>query len=292
MYRVGSKGFSLIGLLTSIAIASVSGLVIANILLTQDRDSKVLRQRMEVVDLRIFLAGHIRDNFDCKVRFQTNAFDLSSVSESVSSPTVLNFTKLQMSELPTSVTIVEAGKPIGTSGVKVSTIEFKDIVATGNDFEYLGYFEIVFDKTSLLIDQPPIRIPLRFNISMDPSIPLSNAKVEGCGSVKRSNIAELRVFNSSTTWKVPTGISEIHVQMWGAGGGGGAGGANPGSGNLRGGGGGGGAYTYAILQVNEGDTFNIVVGTGGAAGVGCGGAGGAGGAWAVHGSAGGICGTR
>jgi hypothetical protein len=61
---------------------------------------------------------------------------------------------------------------------------------------------------------------------------------------------------------VPTGVSRLSVELYGAGGGG----AIPQC--FGGGGGGGGAYTFAILTVQEGQTLTISVGTGGAAGTG------------------------
>jgi hypothetical protein len=69
----------------------------------------------------------------------------------------------------------------------------------------------------------------------------------------------------SNTWTCPEGVTSIQVEAWGGGGGGG--GATNGVG--RGGGGGaGGAYVkYSTVAVSPGTTYNITVGTGGAAGL-------------------------
>jgi hypothetical protein len=65
------------------------------------------------------------------------------------------------------------------------------------------------------------------------------------------------------TWIVPCGVTEISVQIRGAGGGGGS--ASQGSGGTYGGaGGGGGGYAEAIYTVLPGQTFTYTVGTGGA----------------------------
>ncbi len=70
-------------------------------------------------------------------------------------------------------------------------------------------------------------------------------------------------FSTSGTWTVPLGVTEIIVEVWGAGGAGG--GVNGSNGNTRlGGGGGGGAYAKSKLEVIPGNTLTIVVGQGGA----------------------------
>ncbi|WP_235297824.1 glycine-rich domain-containing protein [Portibacter marinus] len=55
-----------------------------------------------------------------------------------------------------------------------------------------------------------------------------------------------------STWKVPVGVTEIMVEIWGAGGGG-----------ALGGGGGSGGYAKAVFSVTEGDVMNIATGAGG-----------------------------
>lgn len=64
------------------------------------------------------------------------------------------------------------------------------------------------------------------------------------------------IFTTSGTFTVPNGVSQIRVQVWGAGGGGNVGDA--------GGGGGGGAYAEGILNVTPGQDYTIGVGTAGA----------------------------
>jgi gliding motility-associated-like protein len=68
------------------------------------------------------------------------------------------------------------------------------------------------------------------------------------------------------TYTVPAGVTCIQVKMWGAGGGGGD--------NSNCGNGGGGAYVEGRLPVSPGETLNIIVGQGGAAGIQCCGGGG------------------
>lgn len=71
---------------------------------------------------------------------------------------------------------------------------------------------------------------------------------------------QTETFNTSGTFTVPPGVTEITVQLWGAGGGGG-------SGNDGRGGGGGGGYAGAVIDVSPGDVINVLVGDGGGVGL-------------------------
>lgn len=78
------------------------------------------------------------------------------------------------------------------------------------------------------------------------------------------------VFDQSSAYTIPNGISEVKVEMWGAGGGGGKGGSwlhscqGIGSENKRrGGGGGAGAYGYFFKSVSNGEVISFNIGIGG-----------------------------
>jgi hypothetical protein len=64
---------------------------------------------------------------------------------------------------------------------------------------------------------------------------------------------------SNTTWNVPSDVTHITVQCWGAGGGGGQS-----SGTNRAAGGGGGAYARSSFNVTPSASFSVTVGIGGA----------------------------
>lgn len=75
------------------------------------------------------------------------------------------------------------------------------------------------------------------------------------------------------TFEVPAGVTEITVEVWGAGGGGGGSSQN----NRGGSGGGGGGYAMNVFSVTSGDDIIFSVGAGGAAGAANGGNGSTGG---------------
>jgi hypothetical protein len=73
----------------------------------------------------------------------------------------------------------------------------------------------------------------------------------------------LQEFTTSGTFTVPAGITQVLVELWGAGGGGGGPQAESAA---SAGGGGAGGYTRAVFSVIPGAVYNIVVGTGGVGG--------------------------
>ncbi len=60
--------------------------------------------------------------------------------------------------------------------------------------------------------------------------------------------------NQTTTWTVPTNVTDVFVEAWGGGGGG-----------ASAGGGAGGTYAYASGKVTPGESITITIGTGGTA---------------------------
>ena len=74
------------------------------------------------------------------------------------------------------------------------------------------------------------------------------------------------------TWTVPPCVTEVTVKVWGAGGGGGGASSRQTTATneacSQGGGGGGGGFSTRTYSVTPGDTYTIVVGAGGAGGVG------------------------
>ena len=93
-----------------------------------------------------------------------------------------------------------------------------------------------------------------------------------------SSGVSFRAFTTSGGFVVPTGVTTIGIELWGAGGGGAAGasggfsgfGGGP-RGGAGGGGGGSGAFLRTTLTVTPGASYDVVIGAGGNAGGGNGG---------------------
>lgn len=100
------------------------------------------------------------------------------------------------------------------------------------------------------------------NIVAIPSLFLAQLN-ERLSSLSIPTSSEL-IFNSSTTWTCPPGVTEVEVECWGAGG---SGGSAIGTLGRAGGGGGGGSYVKNTVNVIPGTVYTITVGAGGTAGL-------------------------
>jgi hypothetical protein len=89
---------------------------------------------------------------------------------------------------------------------------------------------------------------------------VSNLIAQGSQSFIPSTIKEFQTAGQ-TTFVVPTNVTKILAQLWGAGGGGGSVSSN--STLPAGGNGGVGAYSCRVLTVTAGNTLVITLGTGG-----------------------------
>ncbi len=78
----------------------------------------------------------------------------------------------------------------------------------------------------------------------------------------QQNIKDTIRNTGNTSFSVPSGVTSLTIEAWGAGAGGG--GRSSGT-NVGGGGGGGGAYTRKTISVNQGGSYIATVGSGGAA---------------------------
>jgi hypothetical protein len=98
------------------------------------------------------------------------------------------------------------------------------------------------------------------NYTIDVTIPGAPAGGGGDGGVPHG----MQQFTTNDSWVVPSGVTRLHVEVWGAGGGGGNGECMF-CGSL-GGWGGAGAYSRTVMIVSEGDNITVTIGQGGGTG--------------------------
>ena len=79
-------------------------------------------------------------------------------------------------------------------------------------------------------------------------------------------MTQVVITSGSGNWTVPTGVTSVTIEVWGAGGGGA--GNSAGNGSFSGNGGGGGGYVTVSTIVTPGNTIAYSIGTGGTGGVG------------------------
>src|SRR5580704_11354362 len=81
------------------------------------------------------------------------------------------------------------------------------------------------------------------------------------GQTPMGTAAVVITATGTTVWVAPAGVTQVYAECWG----GGASGATGNSSSNNGGGDGGGEYAAAFINVTPGNSYNAVVGTGGAA---------------------------
>jgi len=85
-----------------------------------------------------------------------------------------------------------------------------------------------------------------------------------CGATRcGAQVPQMEIFDTNGNFTVPTGVSNIIVELWGGGGAGGQAYVNTEGQVGAGGGGGGGAYGKTNFAVTPGHTYTVTVGAGG-----------------------------
>lgn len=83
------------------------------------------------------------------------------------------------------------------------------------------------------------------------------------GTAQAQTVTEFNAAGTTVEWTVPTGVTQITIEAWGAGGAGGFAGDQDRERPTGGGGGGGGAYAKSTVNVIPGSILNVTVGRGG-----------------------------
>jgi hypothetical protein len=113
------------------------------------------------------------------------------------------------------------------------------------------------------VDGSETKIVAGTNISVTGTGTAASPYVIGNGIYPQNNKL---IFTSSQTWTVPSSVSKIKVELWGASGGGGGGGAYTYSYSYilnNGGDGGSGGFAQEVMNVTQNQQFSITIGTGG-----------------------------
>ena len=113
------------------------------------------------------------------------------------------------------------------------------------------------------VDGSETKIVAGTNISVSGTGTIANPYVIGNGGYPQNNTI---IITSSQTWTVPSSVSKIKVELWGASGGGGGAGAYAYSYSYilnNGGAGGSGGFAEEVVSVTQNQQFAITIGSGG-----------------------------
>lgn len=260
------RGISLVEVLVASGVAMVALLAFTTMLINQQKETEALSQKLATLDLERFILSASAAGDICTKDFTANStsFTFPTASFPPISPIAVN--NLYLSATSSQV-IATAGQPVKGSGA----FQIKDIFLsgfTGSPGSYMAIMKISFQGGIR-----PIK-PLDFSLKLSVSVAGQNTIIVGCpgiGATSTIPLTNFQIFDvkGNYTFTVPPGVSAILVEAWGGGGGGGGSsfGATDAGG---GGGGGGGGYGKSIISVTPGQVFNLVVGAGGAKGIGSG----------------------
>lgn len=157
---LNNKGESLVQVLVSLAISAIVIGVVMQITGEQTKSLKYFSQKSESIDLRNFVSQALNSSAVCDWQFAAKGVVLNP--SSLGSQTI-SFDKLYSGINASSPAVVEVGGKL--SGLAVSSIVFKDIVATGSPNLYSGDIEISFDQSTAA--RPIAAQKIRKTVSVD-----------------------------------------------------------------------------------------------------------------------------
>jgi hypothetical protein len=260
------RGISLVEVLVASGVAIVALLAFTTMLINQQKETEALSQKLATLDLERFILSASASGDICTKDFTANSANFTFPTASFPPQGSLVVNNLYLSATSTQV-IATAGLPVNGSGAfQIKDVLLSDII--GSPGNYMASMKISFQG-----GVRPIK-PLNFSLKLSVSVAGLNTVIVGCpgiGAAGTIPLTNFQVFNvpGNYTFTVPAGVSAILVEAWGGGGGGG--GASFGASDAGGGGGGGGGgYGKSIISVTPGQVFPLVVGNGGARGIGSG----------------------
>ncbi len=168
--------------LVSIGIMGILLLAMVSMLQTQQKELRSIRQKQEAVELKSTMLQQMLKSDICTWQLKDKVIDVSLVTTEASpSPTVVELNVLRQGPDVSSAMLAQAGEklPFTTTGIRVASISFRHIFATGNANEYTGVFEVSFDESSLAYAIHPVQVQQVIKVvGTDPG----NAKrIESCG---------------------------------------------------------------------------------------------------------------
>jgi type II secretory pathway pseudopilin PulG len=170
-------GMSLIEVLIAAGVLASIALVFATFSANFSQESRALAQKSEILDYTRDLQAQLLDSRNCDCQFtglpRMNATVPGAVPE-------LEMPQLTASCMAGAPIVAVAGQPLpGTqTGLKIKSIRYSKIKATGNPNEFMGQIETTFEGTVRQLK--PSMIKQR--VSVDPASPSSAKPINGCVS--------------------------------------------------------------------------------------------------------------
>ena len=180
-----NRGFSLVGSLAAIAIASVAMTAITTMLYSAQRETKSVAQKLEILQLQQVLISDLASSTMCGCNFDPTKntgnpalnFDLSNpATASINMPNVYSSC---VGGVPSNPTVIAGQLLPGTQGgLRVQDARLTNITATAPG-SYRGDFIVNFEASAMVIARQPAKVVINFSADVtNPAL----AKITNCSS--------------------------------------------------------------------------------------------------------------
>jgi hypothetical protein len=176
-----NTGFSTIEVLVGVGLLTLVALGVAESLSHMHGQLRGISQKQEIVELKNLITQQLAKPGVCTWQLKDQVIDVSmATTEASPSPSTLNLSEIHMGQDATSPVLVKSGLviPESQSGLKVASILFRNIYATGNPNEYKGIFQVNFDSSSLSVPVKPLQIQQVFLTQA--ADPVNAKKIQSC----------------------------------------------------------------------------------------------------------------
>lgn len=203
--RARERGFTLIQVLVTLPILGIIVMSVSSYMVYIARENSYLSQKLESLNLKQVTMAALLNSDICVANLSQSSADFSDATLTAKSNQVLSLTSLTVGANNSS--LARVNESVGGTGLRVSAILFKDVVATLTDNQYWGVLEIQFEHSSLTISPiSPIRIDQL--VEVDPA----TNKVSNCLSSpsqgRGNNTGSLAGLGSCPTGSFVSGFSQ------------------------------------------------------------------------------------
>ncbi|MCB9026419.1 MAG: prepilin-type N-terminal cleavage/methylation domain-containing protein [Bdellovibrionaceae bacterium] len=264
-----NKGFSLIEVVVASGIMMIVLYAVSSMFISQNREMLAISQKMAVLDMEKFLILNTASGDVCTKYLTDNPSLFTFPTTSFPPTTPVRVNKLYLPSSSSDI-LIEENQPIHYAGnLSIDNISLVNI--TGSTGNYIASLVVAFNGSIRPLKSVKVNIKLASTVSGANTVLIGCPGLNTAGTIPLTNFIQFTNTSATETFTVPPGVAAILVEAWGGGGGGG-GSAFSVINNYAcgGGGGGGGGYGKVIIPVTPGQTFNVVVGSGGTAGLGAG----------------------
>lgn len=167
--KIKNRGFSLVEIVVAAGIVSILGLILATMVVNQNREVAAIGEKMAAKDVELRVKNVVFNGSYCGCLFRGKTFNLatltwnnfpSQIPDSYNQPTPLPPAPCVAS---TSLVVPAVGEVITSSHLKIANLSMTNVANPGPGY-YTGDLEVSFDPSLLVRAMKNIKIPMSFNV--------------------------------------------------------------------------------------------------------------------------------